>query len=813
MLSEPITELAEREVEILRHIANGLSNGDIAGRTGLSLHTVKWYLKQIFSKLYVTNRTQAAAKARELGLLKDVKRTTTTMQAVPSAMTPIFGRGDELARLYAHLAHPPVRLITVHGGGGIGKTRLVNEAAHQAAALFADGVAYVALASLDPSSSVLTAIAQALRIPFETSASLPHLLRSYLRQKHILVVLDNFEHLAAQSSDLSELLAATQRVKLLVTSREVLHLRGEVVLRLDGLSVSGGSASAHGAAHDLFIYRARATRPDFTPDAAEYAEIEAVCRLVDGMPLALELAAGWLNVFSVREIRQRIEDSLDMLTSHDRDRAERHRNMRSVFDASWAMLPASQQDMLLRLSIFRDSFTVAAAEAVSGSPPHVLSELIDKALLQRTPEGRFDFHALLHQYLDQLRRENPDLDQDSRHRCAAYYLTFAQTHCTALFRTADVRLLAPLHIEREPIARVWMLSVAEGYFDLLEGAASLGYYYDMATLWHEASQAFDFALDHVPQSYPVLRGRLTAMRAINANRLTDISTLARLAPESWALLKGTPYEIEAADAMASYAAALVYGGAPESQTAPILADVQASLEADAGRNTYAFVAISVLLCFVQLRSNPPLAIAQLEDLLHRWPPNATWLRDTVRVQLAELYLDAGQVEKTRASLNLAVTSSRTLGELISYLAGIYGLHMISPEAGEVEPLLYHTYDLARQIGSHIPCFNVLRSMARYMLQRRKIADARRIFIWSALALEYWNEQDLLFELLLAVSHALAGLDDAASDRLLAILVSSPECPPHVLDELAQIPELLERIPPAHPGSVRLTRDLAALYGA
>ncbi|MBK8135777.1 MAG: AAA family ATPase [Chloroflexi bacterium] len=811
-MSQPITELAEREIEILRHIANGLSNGDIAERTGLSLHTIKWYLKQIFSKLYVTNRTQAAAKARELGLLKDVKRTTTTMQVVPSAMTPIFGRSDELARLYAHLVHPPVRLITVQGVGGIGKTRLVNEAAHQAAALFGDGVAYVALANLSASASVLAAIAQAVRVPVDNPAALPHLLRSYLRQKHVLIVLDNFEHLAAQAADLSDLLAATQHVKMLVTSREVLHLRGEVVLRLEGLPVPNPSMASHNAAFDLFVYRARAARPEFTPDAAETAEIAAICRLVDGLPLALELAAGWFNVFGVREIRQRIEDSLDMLTSHDRDRAERHRSIRSVFDASLAMLPATQQEFLLRLSVFHDSFTVEAAEAVAGVPPQLLGVLLDQALVQRTSGGRFDFHTLLHQYLEQRRRDRPELDREARHRYAEYYLTFARTRCDALLQTADLRLLLALHEEREPLAKAWKLAVVEGYTDLLTGAASLSYYYDMATLWLEGAQLLDYALTRITAGdHRLLRGRLCAARAINANRLTDIPTLARLAQESWPLLKDTAYEIEAADAMVSYAAALVYGGAPETVVAPILADVELSLKADGGRNRYAYIAISVLTCFILLRSDPPRAIADLEALMRDWPPEATWLRDTVRVQLAELYLDAQQVEKARALLTLAVASARARGELVSYLAALYGLHMVGEEAGEVEPLLYETYDIARQVGGHIPCVNVLRSMATYMLQRQKTTAACRIFIWTALALDYWNERDLLFDLLLQAAESLAGKDDETSGQLLSILLASADCPPHILEQAAQDPGRLTRLQTPIDGPVGLTRALAALY--
>jgi len=243
-------------------------------------------------------------------------------------------------------------------------------------------------------------------------------LLDYLGERSTLLVLDNFEHLVEGSGLLSEVIERAPHVELLTTSRERLNVQSEWVFDVEGLGLAdNGNASA--SAVRLFVERARQVVPGFALDDA--AEAFRICRLVDGMPLGIELAASWVSMLSCAEIADEIEGNIDFLATSMRDVPERHRSLRAVIDQSWRLLTDGQRDAFSRLSVFRGSFDRSAAVAVTGADLRLLSELVAKSLLRRPDFGRFELHELLRQYAAEQLRLSPREEADARERHARHY--------------------------------------------------------------------------------------------------------------------------------------------------------------------------------------------------------------------------------------------------------------------------------------------------------------------------------------------------------------------------------------------------------
>jgi predicted ATPase len=319
--------------------------------------------------------------------------------AIP--LTSFIGRERELREIHQLLGR--ARLLTIVGAGGAGKTRLVLEASREQSANFADGVHFVALAGVDASSLLSSTIATVLGVSLYGSDDPRLQLVRYLRDRELLLVLDNFEHLLADASLVTDILGAASGVRILVTSRERLNLQEEWVLVVDGLPVPDQDAREsidEYAAVQLFAERAVQSQADFSVGTHVQAVID-VCRQVEGLPLALELAASWLRVMPCEQIAGQIERGLDFLTTSVRNMPERHRSLRAVFDRSWSLLSEAEQSALMSLSVFRGGFDGEAAENVAGASLALLAGLIDKSLVRPTLPARYDLHELLRQYLSQ----------------------------------------------------------------------------------------------------------------------------------------------------------------------------------------------------------------------------------------------------------------------------------------------------------------------------------------------------------------------------------------------------------------------------
>ena len=260
------------------------------------------------------------------------------MHNLPTFPTPFIGRVDEIGQLSHLLDDPACRLLTLVGPGGMGKTRLGVEVARCKLGDFPDGVYFIPLQPLRAADQMVSAVIDAL--PLQAIREPQQELMNYLGEKHLLLIIDNFEHVLAGSDLVSAMLAHAPRIKVLVTSRETLKLQGEWVRTVSGLTYPAeGSPQNDGSysAAELFSETARRLRGDFSLDN-EYPRVIRICQLVEGMPLALELAAGWMTTLTCAEIVYEVERNLDFLTSETRDLPERHRSMQAVFEHSWQLL-------------------------------------------------------------------------------------------------------------------------------------------------------------------------------------------------------------------------------------------------------------------------------------------------------------------------------------------------------------------------------------------------------------------------------------------------------------------------------------------
>ncbi|MDB5044485.1 MAG: Serine/threonine-protein kinase transcriptional regulatory protein PknK 3 [Deinococcus sp.] len=315
---------------------------------------------------------------------------------LPIPATSLVGREREVDQVRAILNWPEVSLLTLTGPGGVGKTRLALEVARQLRPRFPHGVVFVALASLERPDQVMPAVARALGLQ-ESEKEAGEVIGSHLAGLQMLLILDNFEHVLSAASALGGLLGRAPDVTVLVTSRERLRLSGEHEFPVPPLGLPTPEDPVGGAVR-LFRDRARAVRPDAVHSETLTPVIEDICRQLDGLPLAIELAAVRTRVLGLTELRDRLSRRLSLLTSGARDLPARQQTLRAAIDWSYALLNSEEQRLLARLSVFIGGWTLAAAEAVCGDGLDTLSSLaslVDKSLVQSDQHGSTTRYRML----------------------------------------------------------------------------------------------------------------------------------------------------------------------------------------------------------------------------------------------------------------------------------------------------------------------------------------------------------------------------------------------------------------------------------
>ncbi|NCC32458.1 MAG: tetratricopeptide repeat protein, partial [Chloroflexia bacterium] len=388
---------------------------------------------------------------------------------LPAQTTSFVGRTAELAQIGDLLSRPDCRLLTLFGPGGMGKTRLAFQAARQAQDAFADGVCLVRLEALKAADALVTVIADALALPLSGKQPPKVEVLAYLQERHMLLLLDNFEHLLRGSDLLVELLEAAPGLKLLVTSREALNLYEEWLLVVEGLAIPPEESTAATETFDaiaLFQQRARRVDLSFSLAQNEMAVID-ICYQVHGIPLAIELAAAWVRTIPCAEIARQLASNLDMVESTLHHIPDRHRSMTAVFDHSWALLRTDERQMMRRLAVFQGGFSATAAGEVAAATRRDLSALVDKALLRLTAGGRYEFHPLIRQYAADKLAAQPLEEAATKARHSNLFASFLHAREPHLHDGQQQTVLAEAYQEIENVRVGWEWALVQGQTAIL----------------------------------------------------------------------------------------------------------------------------------------------------------------------------------------------------------------------------------------------------------------------------------------------------------------------------------------------------------
>lgn len=378
---------------------------------------------------------------------------------LPSKETSFIGRELELAEINQLLAEH--RLVTLLGPGGVGKSRLALQVAAQQLheAQFHDGVFFVGLEALSTVSSIPTGIATALEYDLQGDGDPSVQIARRIGRKTMLLVLDNFEHLIEGATLASDLLQACPNLRLLITSRERLHLAEEWLFEVGGLAFPTSHLGLEEAkpfdAVQLFTQRARQASPTFVFSTKDLKPILKICQLVEGLPLALELAATWVRVMSRHDIVKELEHNLDLLTTSTRNISDKHKSVEASFEHSYKLLSPKEQEVLRKLSVFKGGFRREAAAEVAGASLVTLAALVDKSLLRLNVKGRYNSHPLLYQFCQNKLAEHSEEEQHIQSTYGHYYLTFVSHREEALNDDRMKEASGAIRAELDNIRAAW----------------------------------------------------------------------------------------------------------------------------------------------------------------------------------------------------------------------------------------------------------------------------------------------------------------------------------------------------------------------
>jgi predicted ATPase/transcriptional regulator with XRE-family HTH domain len=423
---------------------------------------------------------------------------------LPVLPTPLVGRQRELDELGNLLHDPACRILTLVGPGGIGKTRLAIETASQCQYSYSNGVYFVPLAPVQTSRLIIPVVASYVGFTFQGANSLDpqQQLLNFLSAKWLLLVVDNVEHLLGDGvvvDFLAALIEQSPHVKLLITSRESLGLHSETVYEVQGLPIPQNTDTADTSV-ELFLQRARRAHVGFDATTDDYPAIVRICRLVNGMPLGIELAAAWVRTLSCEEIALEIERGLDFLSVTAKDLPARHRSLRAVFDHSWQLLSEQERSILLKLSVFQGGFSRDAAQQVAGADLQVLSALVTKSLIRRNGTGRYDQHELVRQYAAIRLHESKVEEVIARDLHCHYYTLFLQKAEPRLKSSQQKSAIADLSLDVDNLRAAWAWAVRQHKVrEIQVSTRCLQWFFDLRGWLPEVASLLKLAADEFTQ--------------------------------------------------------------------------------------------------------------------------------------------------------------------------------------------------------------------------------------------------------------------------------------------------------------------------
>lgn len=464
---------------------------------------------------------------------------------LPALLSPLLGREKETATIHQLLNRADVHLVTITGPGGVGKTSVALQVGHQSAKAFKDGVFFISLAPINDSTLIIPTIAQTLGITESPNRLLLDSLKDHLHGRKILLVLDNFEQIVSAAPLLTELLTASAELRMLTTSREALRLRGEYEFPLSPLDLDDQSANGlmQSPAIALFIERVTAVQPDFQLTEENANSITEICARLDGLPLALELAAARIKMLPPQAMLKKLQESpLQLLTSGARDLPARQQTLRSAIQWSYDLLNGDEKYVFRWLTIFIGGCTVEAAQSVIGSPASmdILESLVGKSLLRQTEkEGspRLSILETIREFgLEQLKKE---AEQETAQRAhAAWYTSFAEEAEPHLLASEQKAWLQQLELEKDNLRAAFRWAVDAGDEALtLHLAGALGQFWFASGRWSEGRRSLEEALAQLGNTKPdpALHAKALFKAGFLARYQADFARARSLCEQSLAL--------------------------------------------------------------------------------------------------------------------------------------------------------------------------------------------------------------------------------------------------------------------------------------
>lgn len=594
---------------------------------------------------------------------------------LPATFTSFIGRDKDIAAVHDYLTNPDIRLVTLIGPPGIGKTRLSIASASKSLADFPDGVFFVALVSLDHLSLILSAIAQALGYVEKSDLPAEKRLREGIGNKRMLLVLDNCEHLIEDVAPLaSSLLSACPRLKILTTSREALRIPGEWLYSVPAMdmpkeySIVDIETISEFPALLLFAERARAARSDFALNAESIQAVASICAQLDGMPLAIELAAARVKTLSLEQIAARLDDRFALLTSGSRIAPSRQQTLRATLDWSYELLTETERELFRQLSVFVGGFTLDALESVAQldsnrSVLHVLSRLVDKSLVivEQRDNVRYQLLETIRQYAGEKLQESGNA-RWSHDRHLAYFLMYAEKAEPHIFRAEQRAWANRLEIEHDNLraALRWSLESDQAKAGLQMAGA-------LAWFWHNNG--------HLREGSRWLEKMLTSDNGV----------------------RGTER------AKALRASSMISRDMGDYVRAKALADSSIKLYREIGDNQGVGLALIDLGATLHLEGKREEAIELLQESLYLLQSTGEmWGIAYAKVLLGDAWFRLGDIERAATQWEASLRLTRELGDnsLMAWsLGGLADVARLRREYNRAIEMFKESLNLYRELGN------------------------------------------------------------------------------------------------------------------
>ncbi len=414
---------------------------------------------------------------------------------LPSKLTPFIGRLseiDEVCRLVDEN-----RLVTLTGPGGIGKSRLAIRVGYEKLRQFEHGVFFISLSSVTSPEYIITAISDAVGFTFAGQSDPDRQLIDHLREKDLLLIMDNFEHLIEAVDIIHELIEHCPDIKIVTTTRELMNIHGEVIYELNGLPVPDDATDnpTSFSSIQLFIHAARRVDPNFSLEDHDASCAIRICRMVEGLPLGIELAAAWISVLSCPEIESELRKSIDFLDGSLGHLTPEHRGLRAIFDHSWRLISNFERQVFMRMSVFRGGFTRDAAQEITDTQPSAILSLKDKSLLYRSASGRYYILESLRQYGEEKLSADPGDSAQIRRRHREHYGNWMSRMVGRYLPEDTLNFCREIAVEIENIREGWISTIdAEDELAISLYIDGLAAYYAGIGNYQEGAHLFETAL-------------------------------------------------------------------------------------------------------------------------------------------------------------------------------------------------------------------------------------------------------------------------------------------------------------------------------